>query len=199
MWLGDIGGSYASVVTLADVHDAAALQRAAAGLPGVRVVDRVREISALLKRYRERAMALVAIAAFASALLLAIAYGWRRGFILMTTPIAACLATLAVFGFAAVPVTFFHIVALHLVMGLSMEYAILLGIAELRSPAVLLSATLAAQLALLAFGLLALSSTPFIHSLCISVFIGVLFGYVFALLVGTLAAKGSAARGASTG
>ncbi|MDB5986544.1 MAG: hypothetical protein JWR16_1597 [Nevskia sp.] len=198
LWLGDIGGSYASVVTLADVHDVAALQAAARGVPGVRVVDRVREISGLLKRYRQRAMVLVAIAAFASALLLALAYGWRRGFRLMATPVAACLATLAVFGFTAVPVTFFHIVALHLVMGLSMEYAILLSIAELRSPAVLLSATLAAALALLAFGLLALSSTPFIHSLGISVSIGVLFGYVFALLVGTLAPDRSAARGAGS-
>ncbi len=188
-WLGDIGGSYGSVVTLADVHDVNALRQATEGLPGVRLVDRVREISAVLKRYRERAMVLVAIAGFASALLLALAYGWRRGFTLMATPSAACLATLAVFGFCGVPVTFFHIVALHLVMGLGMEYAILLCIAELRSPAVLLSATLAAALALLAFGLLALSSTPFIHSLGISVFVGVLFGYVFAALAGTLAPK----------
>ncbi len=191
-WLGDIGGVYATVVTLADVHDAAALARVAQGLPGVQLVDRVSEISGLLKRYRERAMILVTIAGFASALLLAMAYGLRRGGLLMATPVAACLATLAVFGFASVQVTFFHIVALHLVMGLGMEYAILLNIAELRSPAALLSATLAAGLALLAFGLLALSSTPFIHSLGISVFIGVLFGFAFALLVGTLAAnKGS--------
>ena len=198
LWLGDIGRSqpgvqaptqnrYASVVTLDAVHDVAPLRAAAANLPGVRLVERLAEISTVLKRYRERAMVLVALASVASALLLAIGYGLRRGVALMVTPVAACLATLAVFGYAGIAVSFFNIVALHLVMGLGMEYAILLMIAELGSVAVLVSATLAAALALLAFGLLGLSATPFIHSLGSTVTIGVLFGFAFAWLAGTLA------------
>ncbi len=187
LWLGDIGGGvYATIVTVAGVKDDAAVASAAQGLPGVRLVDRVAEVSQVLKRYRERALLLVAIAAVASALLLALAYGLRRGFRLMAAPVAACLVTLALFGWLGVAVTFFHVVALHLVTGLSMEYAILLMLPQWKGPATLLSATLAAALAVLAFGLLALSATPFIHSLGLTVTIGVLFGFAFALAGGTL-------------
>ncbi|GAC1629724.1 MAG: MMPL family transporter [Nevskia sp.] len=187
LWLGDIGGgTWASIVTMAAIADEAAVAKAAEGLPGVRLVNRVAEVSDVLKRYRQRALLLVAIAAVASALLLAAAYGLARGFRLMAAPAAACLVTLAVFGWFGIAVTFFHVVALHLVTGLSMEYAILLMLPQWKGPATLLSATLAAVLAVLAFGLLAFSATPFIHSLGLTVTVGVLCGFAFAFASGTL-------------
>lgn len=193
LWLGDIGGKagsgeQASIVTIVGLHleDRARLAQLAGDVPGARFVDRIAEVSDVLKRYRERALALVVLAAFASALLLAVPYGLRAGFKLMIAPVAACLATLGVFGFLGVEVTFFHVVALHLVTGLSMEYAILLLRPQWRGPATLLAATLAAMLALLAFGLLAFSKTPFIHSLGSTVALGVSFGFAFAWLAGTL-------------
>jgi len=187
LWLGDIGdGRWGSVITLATLRDPDAVAAAAASVPGTRFVDRISEVSAVMQRYRERALLLVAIAAVASGLLLAFAYGLTRGFRLMIAPVASCLVTLAIFGFSGVAVTFFHVVALHLVTGLSMEYAILLLLPQWRGPAALFSATLAAVLALLAFGLLAFSATPFIHSLGITVVIGVLLGFVFAFISKTL-------------
>ena len=198
LWLGKLGDSagnaaYGSVVTMAAIRDEAAVAEAARGLPGVRLVNRIAEVSEVLKRYRERALLLVAIAAVASALLLATAYGLVRGIRLMAAPVAACLVTLAVFGWFGIAVTFFHVVALHLVTGLSMEYAILLMLPQWKGPATLLSATLAAVLALLAFGLLAFSATPFIHSLGLTVTIGVLCGFAFAFASGTLQATQSRA------
>jgi len=187
LWLGDIGdGSWASVITLATLRDADAVAAAAARVPGARFIDRVHEVSVVLQHYRERALLLVAIAAVASGLLLAFAYGLSRGFRLMIAPVASCLVTLAIFGYAGVAVTFFHVVALHLVTGLSMEYAILLMLPQWRGPATMFSATLAALLALFAFGLLAFSATPFIHSLGVTVAIGVLLGYLFAFGGGLL-------------
>lgn len=177
---------WASIVILSGLQDPAALLPVTEGLPGVRLVNRLAEVSDVLKRYRERALLLVAIAAVASGLMLAAAYGLRRGFLLMATPVAACLVTLALFGWFGIAVTFFHVVALHLVTGLSMEYAILLMLPQWKGPATLLSAALAALLALLAFGLLAFSATPFIHSLGLTVAIGVLFGFLFAFAAGTL-------------
>lgn len=177
---------WASIVILSGLQDPAALLPVAEGLPGVRLVNRLAEVSDVLKRYRERALLLVAIAAVASGLMLAMAYGLRRGFLLMATPVAACLVTLALFGWCGIAVTFFHVVALHLVTGLSMEYAILLMLPQWKGPATLLSASLAALLALLAFGLLAFSATPFIHSLGLTVAVGVLFGFLFAFAAGTL-------------
>ena len=180
---------WASIVTLSGLKDPTALLPVADGLPGVRLVNRLAEVSDVLKRYRERALLLVALAAVASGLMLAVAYGLRRGFLLMAAPVASCLVTLALFGWLGIAVTFFHVVALHLVTGLSMEYAILLMLPQWKGPATLLSASLAALLALLAFGLLAFSATPFIHSLGLTVAVGVLFGFLFAFVAGTLPAR----------
>lgn len=183
---GGAGGGDASIITLDEISDVAAMRAAAEGIPGARLIDRIAEVSGLLQRYRERTLVVVALAAVASAALLALGYGLKRGAQLMSMPVAACLATLALFGWFGTGVSFFHVIALHLVMGLAMEYAILLRIDELQSPAVLLSASLAALLALLAFGLLSFSATPFIHALGATVAVGVIFGFAFTFLAGTL-------------
>ena len=190
LWLGDIGGGiFASVVTLSGAGDTALLRTVADGLPQVSLIDRVANVTEILRRYRSIALWIVAASVFASALLLAVPYGLRRGVRLMLAPVAAVLGALAVLGLCGVAVTFFHVVALHLVLGLSMEYAILLQLPELRGPSTLLSATLAALLALVAFGLLAFSTTPFIHSIGLTVSIGVLLGFACSAVLGTIPAR----------
>ena len=190
LWLGDIGGgTYASVVTLSGAGDTTLLRTAAEGLPQVSLIDRVANVTEVLRRYRSIALWIVAASVVASALLLAVPYGLRRGVRLMLAPVAAVLAALAVLGLCGVAVTFFHVVALHLVLGLSMEYAILLQLPELRGPSTLLSATLAALLALVAFGLLAFSTTPFIHSIGLTVSIGVLLGFACSVVLGTIPSR----------
>lgn len=192
LWLGEIGRSadgrpvMASVISLVDVGDAEAVANLGEGIPGVRLIDRVAETSAVLHRYRERALLIVVAAAVGSALLLGIGYGFRNGFRLMLTPVAACAVTLGLLGLLGLPVTFFHVVALHLVTGLSMEYAILLRLSSVATPATLLAALLAAALALLAFGLLAFSATPFIHGLGLTTALGVVFGFAFAFAAGRI-------------
>jgi predicted exporter len=190
LWLGDIGGGvYAGVVTLSGSGDPAVLRAAVEGMPQVRLIDRVAEVSSVLRRYRGIALWIVAASVFASALLLAVPYGAARGVRLMAAPVAAVLAVLGTLGLLGVPLTFFHVVALHLVLGLSMEYAILLQLPELRGPSTLLSVTLAALLALIAFGLLAFSTTPFIHSIGLTVSIGVVIGFACSTVLGTIGAK----------
>jgi predicted exporter len=187
LWLGDIGGgTWASVVTLSGAEGVPEVRAAADGLPGVRYIDRVADVTEVLRRYRSIALWIVVASVFASALLLAVPYGAMRGLRLMAAPVAAALATPAMLGLFGVALTFFHVVALHLVLGLSMEYAILLQLPELRGPSTLLSVSLAALLALIAFGLLALSVTPFIHAIGLTVAIGVTLGFVCAALLGTI-------------
>src|SRR5579885_135195 len=202
LWLGDIARTrgpplYASVVTLTGIADAAALRAAAQGFPGVRYVDRVAEVSGVLHRYRRIALAVVAASVPVSLLLFAWPYGWRSAFSLMLAPTAALLATLAVLGLSGVTLSFFNVVALHLVLGLSMEYSLLLRLPRLSGPASLLAVVLAAGLALIAFGLLALSRTPFIHALGSTVAVGVVCGLVLAAALGTMPTGGSAEEAAS--
>src|SRR3546814_866421 len=56
LWLGKTARGVASVVSLRGVVDAGALSSAAAGLPAVRLIDRVADISHVLGHYRQLAM-----------------------------------------------------------------------------------------------------------------------------------------------
>lgn len=186
LWLGAIGGDVASVVTLSNVHDAAAITAAAAGLPGVRLIDRVADVSAVLRAYRARTLWLAALAGVLATLLLATYFRRRSDLALAATPAAAAALTFAVFGLTGVEVNLFNVVALLLVLGLSVDYAIFTQRGRAQGLSMLLSVSLAAAATVLAFGLLALSPTPFIHSLGLTVLVGVALDFVLCLIVGKI-------------
>ncbi len=187
LWLGDIGGGLsASVVTMSNVQDAAAVAQQTTGLPGVRLIDRIADVSAVLGAYRVRTLWLAALAGLLSALLLMLNFRRRIDLPLAVTPAVAGVLTFAVFGLLGIPVNLFNVVALLLVLGLSVDYAIFTQRGRAQGISMLLSVSLAAAATLLAFGLLALSPTPFIHSLGLTVLIGVLIDFVLCLIVGKI-------------
>ncbi len=187
LWLGDIGdGVFASVVTMSDVHDAVAVARQTAGLPGVRLIDRIADVSAVLGAYRARVLWLAALASALSVLLLALNFRRRADLLLAFTPALAALLTFAAFGLLGIAVNLFNVVALLLVLGLSVDYAIFTQRGRVQGISMLLSVSLAAAATLLAFGLLALSPTPFIRSLGLTVLIGVLIDFALCLIMGKI-------------
>lgn len=190
LWLGDIGGGvFASVVTMSDVHDAAAVARQTAGLPGVRLIDRIADVSAVLGAYRVRILWLAALAGALSVLLLALNFRRWVDLPLAFTPALAAVLTFAVFGLLGIAANLFNVVALLLVLGLGVDYAIFTQRGRARGISMLLSVSLAAAATLLAFGLLALSPTPFIRSLGLTVLIGVLIDFVLCLIMGKIGGR----------
>jgi predicted exporter len=159
------------------------VRTALAGITGVRIVDRTAELSTLLGKYRNRALALTAL----SALLILLGLIWRYGVVgairTMLPPLAAVvLAPLAVASFGS-PITFFHAMGLVLILGIGVDYAIFFAESTEDQYAVtMLGVCLAALTSLLSFGLLALSQVPAMAQIGITMIIGILISFLLSPL-----------------
>ena len=182
LWIGavpkrDDGTAFASVVMLRGVRDLAALPdiaRSADGLPGVRWVDQVQSVSALLGRYRHM-MGLLLLAGHAAVLLaLAWRYGRRAWRAWLPTAVATA-GTLALLAATGQPLQLFNVLALALLLGIGVDYGIFLLEGERADAgAAWLAVVLGAASTWLSFGLLALSSTPALHSFGLTLLFGIL-------------------------
>lgn len=183
LWLGRLDGGYASVIMLRGVDSPDRLPRLAAladGLPGVRWVDKVAEVSSVLSRYRQ-IMGGVILASY----LLVLAALWRRfgrkaWRALLPTALASLL-TLAMLALFGQPLQLFNVLALLLILGMGVDYGIFLQ--EQPDPdagAPFLSVTLGAACTLLSFGLLALSHTPALRAFGLTMLLGIGLSWLLA-------------------
>ncbi|MFL6700320.1 MAG: MMPL family transporter [Vitreoscilla sp.] len=182
LWIGAVptgqdGTAFASVVMLRGVRDLAslpAIARSADGLPGVRWVDQVQSVSALLGRYRQT-MGLLLLAGHAVVLLaLAWRYGRRAWRAWMPTAVAT-LGTLALLALFGQPLQLFNVLALALLLGIGIDYGIfLLEHESAQAGPAWLAVVLGAGGTWLSFGLLALSSTPALRSFGLTLLLGIL-------------------------
>jgi len=184
-WLGRLGhepgAGYASVVMLRGIDSPQQLPRLAAvadQLTGVQWVDKVAEVSRIMARYRVLMSGVIALAYGLVWLALMWRFGrsgWRA---LLPTALASVLS-LALLGWLGLPLQLFNVLALLLILSLGVDYGIFM-LAQpdrhLRRP--FLSITLAAASTLLAFGLLALSSTPALRAFGLTMLIGVTLAWL---------------------
>jgi predicted exporter len=175
LWLGQVGGEYASIVTLRGVSKAslAALADAAAGLSGVQWVDKVGEISSVLRVYRYYTGWLLAASFVGVYGLLYLRYG-RASWRVLAPTAAATMGTLAVFGVAGHHLQLFHMLALMLLLGIGVDYGIFLQEQpSTRNQSGWLAVGLSALSTLLSFGLLGLSHTPALRAFGLTMAIGI--------------------------
>jgi predicted exporter len=177
------GDGATQVVILDGVTDRSAVATAADGIEGVRFIDPAGQFSALLGKYRIRAVILLVASALLMMPLLVWRYGLRNGLkVLLPTALAVILAP-AVRGLAGGTFTFFDAMALVLVLSVGIDYAVFLAETDgERAPVTLLAVALAATATLLSFGLLALSSAAAVHAFGTTMLTGVLFALVLAPL-----------------
>lgn len=186
LWLGPTVHGCGSVVLLAGPCASARLEAAARELPGVTLVDKARSVSMLLGHYRRLAGGALALAAGLVWLLLTRWYGWRRGTVVLAPTLGGMVLALAVAALAGQPLTLFHTLALVLVLGFAVDYAVFLAEAGERPAPALLGVLLAGFSTLLSYGLLAVSGTPALRGFGLTVGVAVLG----ALLLAPLAWKG---------
>ncbi|HWU69163.1 MAG TPA: hypothetical protein VN046_09820 [Stenotrophobium sp.] len=179
LWLGAVPGGYGTVVTLGGIRDLSALRALAAPDHSVRFVDKVDDISALLARYQRITAWIVALGHLGVLLLFTLRYGLASALRVVASPALACLGTLGLFGLTGEPVNLFSTFALLLVLGIGIDYAIFLREGRNTPLSSLIAVLVCAATTLLSFGLLSLSSTPFIHSFGLTL----LFGISLAVLV----------------
>lgn len=174
LWLGNDGGDYLTVVMLHGLQDAALLPRLQAladGLAGVRWIDRAGEVSSLLGRYRWAMSALLVAGHLLVFAVLWVRFrrdAWRAW---LPTALASLLAV-ALQGWLGEPFQLTTILALLLLLGIGVDYGIFL-LEHAGDGAAWLAVVLGAASTWLAFGLLALSSTPALHAFGLTLMIGV--------------------------
>ncbi|MBI2380644.1 MAG: hypothetical protein HYV16_07815 [Gammaproteobacteria bacterium] len=183
LYLGVLDGRHASLVMPGRSTDFAALAAAAQGLAGVSYVDKAGSVSRLFTAYRENASLLVSLAFAAVFGLLAWRYGPRLGLVAMLPSLVAVACALAVLGYAGLPLTLFNIIALMLVLGIGIDYAVFMLEGGAHEAATLLAVSLSALTTMLSFGLLALSQTPALRTFGLSVLVGIAVAHTLTPLI----------------
>jgi len=160
LWAPAGEGVPASVVLLIGERDAARVAQAGAGLDGVTLVDKAASVSRLLGRYRAWAVPGLGAAALMMLLVLLVRYGARAALAVLLPVLLAEALSLALFGYAGVPMTLFGVVGWTLGLGIGVNYAIFLREGIDRPGATAMAVMLSACTTLLGFGLLAFSGVP---------------------------------------
>jgi len=175
LWLGRVdaastSGGYAAVVIPQGVTPAnqPALIATAHTLPGVTFVDKAASVSTLFGAYRVDSGIWLAGALLCVLLLMMARYRPLGGIVVTLPVLLAVGVTLAVFGYAGVPLNLFNWLALMLVLGVGANYAVFLREGAARADAdlgaVWTGVLLSAATTLLSFGLLAMSAMPALRS-----------------------------------
>ena len=179
--LDDGKGSVSHVVMLDGVIRPDAVAAASTGIAGVHFIDTAGTFSALLGKYRARAMTLLALSALLMAPVLAWRYGIRRTAWIMLPPVLAVALTPGLRALLGAGFTFFDGIALVLILSVGVDYAVFLAETTPERRAVtMLAVLLAATTALLSFGLLALSNVAAVNHFGATMLVGVLLAALLA-------------------
>jgi len=178
------------------VTDGEALARRLAAAPGSHYVDQGAAMASAYGRYRERTLELTLLGLVGVFALVGLRYR-RAGLALAAfgPAVLAAGATLGLLALAGLTIGLMHVVALLLVLSMGVDYGVFL--AESRAEpagfaATLLSVLVACASTVLAFGLLAMSASPALQAIGLTVGIGVLLSLVLApaaLLLGGAGAR----------
>ncbi len=184
LWLGRVGGAWATLIRVRQVNDPAALKRIVAAQGNATLIDRVAEISALIGRYRQLATWLLIGAYGLIGLLLCRPFGAQGALVTLAPPMLASVIVAAVFTLAGWPFSLFNLLAMILLLGLGADYGIFLRMAGANHAPTLVAVALSAATTLLSFGLLAFSSTPALHSFGLTLALGLAITFVLATWIG---------------
>jgi predicted exporter len=189
LWLGrsaSTPGAFASVVIPQGVSasNEAALIAVAQSLPGVSFVDKAASVSRLFGAYRVDSGIWLAGALPLVLVMLMVRYGLRGGIEVALPAWLAIGVTLAVFGYARIPLNLFNSLALMLVIGVGANYAVFLREGAMRARtdlgAVWTGVLLSASTTLLSFGMLGMSSMPALRSFGSTLSLGIMVSVLLA-------------------
>jgi predicted exporter len=179
LWLGESGGISAAVILPRDLRSSAALAAAAEGLTGVSVVDKASSVSRLFRSWRQWGAAWLAGAALLVYGVLCVRYRPRQAAVMLAPTLLAMALSLAVFGYVGAPFTLFNLMALMLVLGVGVNYAVFLQENDVHAAASLAGVLLSAGTTLLSFGLLAFSSMPALAGFGLTLLTGIGLAVLF--------------------
>lgn len=152
-------------------------------LQGVQFVDPVGDLSNLLGTYRKQGQWLVLAATLLLAAILLWRYGWRALPGMMGPVLLSVVTTLLLLQCCGVAINLFVIMALFLILGIGVDYAIFFREYHGSGGTVSLAVCLCMLSTSLSFGLLGLSHTPVIRGFGLTVLFGVVTSFIYATLL----------------
>ena len=188
MLLTQHAGNVTALVTLSAVNDVAAVQAFARNAgDDVRLLDIKDASEQLVAAQRTRMLWTLAAAAVLLVGVIAIALRSRSRVLRVLAPMAlTTVLVLAVLRLSGVSLNLFHLIALILAAGLGLDYALFFehASADRAEQRRTLHAVLVCSLStLMVFALLGLSDVPVLRAIGVTVTLGVIFNFVFALLL----------------
>lgn len=198
LWLANEELS-ATFVPLSGVRDSEELIGLVSSVEGAHFVDRVREITEIFAAYRRAVAVFIALSYLVVLAALIWRYGVRGGLWVMVPPVVASLLTFGLAGLVGAAVNLFHLVALLLVLGMGVDYAIFLaeaprqdaaGTSDIRRFVAMFAIVVSCASTIFSFGFLLLSSLPALRAIGLVMSCGVLFSFLLA----PLAARAALAR-----
>jgi len=171
-------GRYSSIVLLKGLHDADTVRQLAMFNDShTQWIDKTAEISSLMGRYRTL-LSSVLIAAYVLAPLALLAFFRRQTWRVVMPSLLATLGTLAIMGYAGIPLQLLNVLTLLLVFGMGIDYGLFL-VAQRSDARAFLAICVAASLTLLSFGLLAASGTPALRTIGVTTALGIGLAWLF--------------------
>ncbi|MCM8529199.1 MAG: MMPL family transporter [Lentisphaeraceae bacterium] len=174
------GGKPSSIILLKDIKDDKEL-RMSLNQKGV-YIDKVQDTSMVLSEIRSESIYLTFRAYFIIFFLLILKLGHQKTIRIMLPPLLAVFITCGLLGLTGTPYNLFNIISLILVLGIGIDYSIFYSFSGEDDSAANTAVSLSTISTLLAFGLLAFSSTPALSSFGLTLLLGILYSYALAPL-----------------
>jgi predicted exporter len=182
-FLGCDESGCASWIRLSSIHSPGALQMLEDHYSGLRLIDPIDDINAGINKYRTAVGAMLIAAVLITLGFLSLVCGWQQALRIVFLPILTCLLALLVTGLLRGSYTIVNLMALLLVLGVSLDYAIFRAFTQpAEQSATTLAIALSAVTSILAFGMLSFSSTPAISSFGQTIALGLLLAYCLSWL-----------------
>lgn len=182
-YLGCAALECASWIRLAGVADEAALEAVVTAHPGVRLADPIAAINRDIEAYRGALGWTLLLGAAGAGGLLMLFAGPSVGLRILVVPITACVVSLALMVAVQGSYSLVNLMALLLVFGVGLDYGVFRALTPAsEQAATTLAIALSAATSILAFGMLALSSTPVISLFGKSIALGLALAYAMSWL-----------------
>lgn len=193
LWLGSAGAGMAAVGLPSGYDQVADLAEAARGIEGVTLVDKPGAVSRLFADYRRLGAWVLAGATLLVLAVLVWRYGRRGGLAVLVPTLLAQALTLGLLGHLGIAFNLFNLLALLLILGVGINYAIFLYEGArgdgTREAAALVGVVLSALTTLLSFGLLGLSAMPALAGFGTTLALGIATSVLLAPAVLVLAGR----------
>lgn len=171
LWIGEINGKYYSIMIPVSVVSNSLYKELAETSEGIYYENKVLAINEGLDKLSTIILVMFAVSYVIIFVMMAFFYEWKKVFRIMSVPLLSTATIFAYHAISGIPMEFFSITGLILVFGLGLDYIIYSvenKSSKLERYAIVLSFITTA----ISFGALAFSSFVPVHTLGLSIFIG---------------------------